>query len=243
MPTLKTISATLTWGGAQYKLKIPLRDAFKKLSDAGVEVVCLNGHKLPSRISNEATAWAQSTNKVGNYIVYRNGQYLPLLSKLRHEPILLINRSKKYSNTTWLTWFFRSTMKPEIKLAIWSNKPALSNATKALFSNVIQLDDTMHSNTIAEQLNSSVKISTSTIAIQPEIADDSKIVFTATGPVVVNLGYFPYWTSPNPVFRLSPSKLLVFADGRTTLEFKLPLIQKILMAVAALALVGLMLLR
>ncbi len=78
-------------------------------------------------------------------------------------------------------------------------------------------------------------------AVKTEFVSDTKITFDSDRPTVVNIGYFPYWRTDDnaEVFRLSPSKLLIFAKGKTVLRFKLPVAQKLLMLLALAALVSL----
>jgi len=58
--------------------------------------------------------------------------------------------------------------------------------------------------------------------------EDESILIKGKGPVVINAGYSPYWTVTSPceglvecsVWHLSPSQMLVFADGDVALTYR-----------------------
>jgi len=49
-----------------------------------------------------------------------------------------------------------------------------------------------------------------------------QISFSADGPYIINLGYFPYWqnTGEGKVYPVTPGQMLVFANSHTNLEYR-----------------------
>jgi hypothetical protein len=59
-------------------------------------------------------------------------------------------------------------------------------------------------------------------SLQASVWQDEKIAFPGKGPIIVNASYFPNWRSENSsqkIYQVTPGQMLVFADGKTTLEF------------------------
>jgi hypothetical protein len=82
-------------------------------------------------------------------------------------------------------------------------------------------------------LGDTVRVEGAMSAVNPTSVSDTSMTFQATGPIVVNIGYFPYWAlRSGRVYRLLPSKLLVFSQGEERLEFRLPAAQKGLIALS-----------
>jgi hypothetical protein len=50
---------------------------------------------------------------------------------------------------------------------------------------------------------------------------DNRLSFSGSGPVIINLGYFPYWQAASgaTVFPVTPGQMLVFVKGTTTLNY------------------------
>lgn len=87
--------------------------------------------------------------------------------------------------------------------------------------------------------------------VQPvELAQwsDNEVIFSGQGPVIVNLGYFPYWQQPDgeKVYPVTPGQMLVFADGETELVYQPGADAKIgrrISLITLIALIGLAVLR
>jgi len=83
---------------------------------------------------------------------------------------------------------------------------------------------------------------------------DEKVSFTADGPTIVNLGYFPYWQQTrinadieegadkrgfkSAVYQVTPGQILVFADGETVLEYRSDWLKKASVIISWLTLLG-----
>lgn len=249
-PLIRTMSESFVWGKADYKLENPYGEIIEKIQDMGIEYLCLEGLLSQSGIASNLSAiksLAEIAAVVDPYIIVRVKDPLPLLSRLKHEPVLCINRHPTMSNEEVITALYKMTISPDIKIAFTKKSRAWPSAeTLRLFKTVlviprenetipplgsvrVQAFDPSQAE-IAGFLENSVPVTQKTVSIQPESVSEKKIVFTANEPTVVNIGYFPYWLADKGrVFRLSPSKLLVFPEGRTTLRFKIPGLQKLLM--------------
>ncbi len=66
--------------------------------------------------------------------------------------------------------------------------------------------------------------------VSVERIDNETISFLGNGPVIINAGYFPYWLVTSEchsllscsVFQVTPSQMLVFSEGKTTLSYQSP---------------------
>jgi hypothetical protein len=294
VPPIRTVSENLVWGGTLYDMQdLSYQKILEKIGDLGIEYVVFNRlfskETMGDYLRNTKAPVVEALTQIGDHWVFRKKNFLPLISRLKHGPILLINDHWNMSNRDVLTLLYRSRLNVDIKIAFWEKgapwppqdllnqfetiiyiPPMQSDfARQKLESfkgkNVIYfVDGTVkvkkdfteaprlgaaevyfatfnEPNGFFDLLEKQIRVSTSTVSVEPEFVSDTKIIFTAQGPTVVDIGYFPYWHAQDgsPLFHLSPSKLLVLANGRTTLEYKLPLTQKILMALSLVSLMGL----
>lgn len=61
----------------------------------------------------------------------------------------------------------------------------------------------------------------SSTPVSVNLESDNNLRFTASGPVIVNLSYFPYWhrTDGEMVYPVTPGQMLVFASGTVGMEY------------------------
>ena len=76
--------------------------------------------------------------------------------------------------------------------------------------------------------------------IKADRFEDGAISFSARGPVIINLSYFPYWhrTDGGRVYPVTPGQMLVFADGTVNMEYGADAWAKFWSWVSALTLIG-----
>jgi len=117
------------------------------------------------------------------------------------------------------------------------------NVSESVLLPQFDLDDSQGSMSLAALLlNEKKKYPHFASNINIDEFADEKLLFNASGPTIVNLGYFPYWQSVNKnqkVYQVTPGQMLVFTDGETILEYRSDWLKKVSIVISWLTLLGL----
>jgi len=117
------------------------------------------------------------------------------------------------------------------------------NVSESVLLSQFDLDDSQGSMSLAALLlNEKKKYPHFASNINIDEFADEKLLFNASGPTIVNLGYFPYWQSVNKnqkVYQVTPGQMLVFTDGETILEYRSDWLKKVSIVISWLTLLGL----